>query len=75
MRLEESIDRLETGIDHLLEKAAAYDGAFVRGFEKGVVFALLMMQGINMFDPADPELSLLRQSATRKRGRCQLDLF
>jgi hypothetical protein len=75
MRLEESIDRLETGIDHLLEKAAAYDGAFVRGFEKGVVFALLMVQGINMFDPADAELSFLRKSPARKRGRGQLDLF
>jgi hypothetical protein len=75
MRLEESIDRLETGIDHLLQKAAAYDGAFVRGFEKGVVFALLMAQGSNVFDPADAELGLAKKSRTRKRGRGQMDLF
>lgn len=75
MRLEESLDRLEIQIDHLLEKAAAYDGAFTRGFEKGMVFALLMVQGINVFDPADAELTPLRKSPARKRGRGQLDLF
>ena len=75
MHLEESLDRLEIRIDELLEKAAAYDGAFVRGFEKGVAFALLMVQGINVFDPADAELGLMRKSPARKPGRGQLDLF
>jgi len=75
MRLQESLDRLELRIDHLLEKAATYDGAFAKGFEKGMVFALLMVQGINVFDPADAELTSLRKSPARKPGRGQLDLF
>lgn len=75
MRLEDSLDRLETQINRLLEKAAAYDGAFVKGFEKGVAFAWLMVQGVNVFDPADAELTLLKKSPARKRGRGQLDLF
>jgi hypothetical protein len=75
MRLEESLDRLEIQLDQILEKAEAYDGAFVKGFEKGVVFALLMVQGINVFDPADADLSLLRKAPPRKRKRGQLDLF
>ena len=75
MRLEESLDRLEVQIDHLLERAATYEGAFVKGFEKGVLFALLMVQGVNAFDPADAELTLLRKPPARKPGRGQLDLF
>jgi hypothetical protein len=75
MSLEESIRRLEIRIDRLLEKAASNDGAFAKGFEKGVVFALLMAQGINAFDPADADLRLLRKSPPPKRGRGQLDLF
>ena len=75
MRLEESLDRLEIRIDHLLEKTVAYDGAFAKGFEKGMVFALLMVQGRNVFDPADAELDLVRKSRARKPGRGQLDLF
>lgn len=75
MPLEQSLDRLEIRIDRLLEKAAACDGAFAKGFEKGVVFALLMAQGMNVFDPADADLTLLRKSPARKPGRGQLDLF
>ncbi|MGE5258063.1 MAG: hypothetical protein ACM3KE_15395 [Hyphomicrobiales bacterium] len=75
MRLEESLDRLEIRVDHLLKKATAYDGAFAKGFEKGMVFALLMVQGINVFDPADPELTALRKSPARTTGRGQLTLF
>jgi hypothetical protein len=75
MRLEESLDRLEAQIDHLLKRAAAYEGAFAKGFEKGLVFALLMVQGINMFDPADAELRPLRKPPDRKTGRGQLELF
>jgi len=75
MRLEESLDRLEAQIDHLLEKAAACDGAFTKGFKKGMVFTLLMVRGFNVFDPADAELAPLRKSPTRKTGRGQLELF
>jgi len=75
MRIEESLDRLEIRINQLLEKAAACDDAFAKGFGKGVAFALLMVQGINVFDPADAELALVRKSPARKRGRGQLDLF
>jgi hypothetical protein len=75
MRLEVSLDRLEIRVDHLLKKAAAYDGAFAKGFEKGMVFALLMVQGINVFDPADAELTALRKSPAPKTGRGQLQLF
>jgi hypothetical protein len=74
MSLEESLDRLETRMDHLLAKAAACDRAFVKGFEKGLAFAWLLLQGVNVFDPADAELSLLRKMS-RKPGRGQLDLF
>ena len=75
MRLEESLDRLEVQIDHILEKAAACDGAFAKGFKKGMLFALLMVQGINVLDPADAELAPLRKSPARKTGRGQLELF
>ena len=53
-RLEKRIDALNTTTDH--------DRAFRKGFAKGLCFALLMVQGLNVFDPEDADLQALRKT-------------
>jgi hypothetical protein len=75
MSLEASIKRLEHQVELLVAKTSGYDEAFRRGFEKGLAFALLMMQGRNAFDPEDGELKLARTAPLRSPKPGQLDLF
>jgi hypothetical protein len=75
MSLDASINRLEHQVDLLSSKVSGYDAAFRRGFEKGLQFALLMMQGRNAFDPQDEELKLLRTEPLPSPKPGQLDLF
>jgi len=75
MSLEATIKRLERQVELLASKAPGCDEAFRRGFEKGFVFALLMLQGCNAFDPESEELRLARNPPSRNPKREQLDLF
>jgi hypothetical protein len=75
MSLEASIKRLEHQVEMLASKSSGCDAAFRRGFEKGLVFALLIMQGYNAFDPEDEDLKLARTEPLHDPKRGQLDLF
>jgi hypothetical protein len=71
MNLDEALTRLEKRID-ALNTTKDDDRAFRKGFAKGLCFALLMAQGLNVFDPEDADLQALRKT---KHKRGQLDLF
>jgi hypothetical protein len=75
MELEESIKRLESGINALKRRANDRDEAFREGFLRGIWCALLLAQGKNPPPPVElPRGSRKREPASPVK-ESQLDLF
>jgi hypothetical protein len=75
MELEESLGRLETGVAALKRLAEERHGAYRAGFLKGLCLALCLVQGRNLFDPADADLKRVREGQGPLEKAGQLDLF
>jgi len=72
---EESIKVLNKEIKSLKKKAATYEYAFRRGFQKGFYTSFAAMHGKIVIDPADEDFEILKNDPYRISKGSQRDLF